>query len=204
MAIRRKGEEGMGEKWLEVDASMTGSMVFKDAVNLQINGRFDGTLDAKGNLSIGEKADVKATIKGEAVTISGAVTGDIVATGRVEITSTARVRGKVVSPRIIMQEGAVLNGTLEMTGSTGEAGWMTVDELARYLEVDASTVTQWAQAGRLPAQRDGNQWQFNRSKVEEWLAQEKIRLRERRRSDFADLEMIPQICDLRNRLLKSV
>ena len=175
MAIRRKGEEGMGEKWLEVDASMTGSMVFKDAVNLQINGRFDGTLDAKGNLSIGEKADVKATIKGEAVTISGAVTGDIVATGRVELTSTARVRGKVVSPRVIMQEGAVLNGTLEMTGSTGEAGWMTVDELARYLEVDASTVTQWAQAGRLPAQRDGNQWQFNRSKVEEWLAQEKIR-----------------------------
>jgi excisionase family DNA binding protein len=52
---------------------------------------------------------------------------------------------------------------------------MTVNELARYLEVDAATVTQWAQAGRLPAQREGNQWQFNRSKVEEWLAQEKIR-----------------------------
>jgi excisionase family DNA binding protein len=163
------------EKWLEVDASMTGSMVFKDPVNLQINGHFDGTLDAKGNLSVGEKAEVKATITCEAITISGTVNGDITATARVELTATARVHGKVISPRVIMQEGAVLNGTLQMTGGSAESAWMTVDELARYLEVDASTVTQWAQAGRLPAQRDGNQWQFNRSKVEEWLAQERIK-----------------------------
>ena len=46
-----KRDEGGREKWLEVDASMTGSMVFKDPVNLQINGRFEGTLDAKGNLA---------------------------------------------------------------------------------------------------------------------------------------------------------
>ena len=175
MAIRRKGDENATERWLEVDASMTGSLSFKDPVNLQINGHFDGTLDAKGNLSIGEKAEVKATIKGEAVAISGTVTGDITATSRVELTGTARVRGKVISPRVIMQEGAVLNGTLDMTGSTGESPWMTVDELARYLEVDASTVIQWAQSGRLPAQRDGSQWQFNRSKVEEWLAQERVK-----------------------------
>lgn len=175
MAIRRRGDEEPPEKWLEVDASMTGSMVFKDPVNLQINGHFDGTLDAKGNLSIGEKAEVKATIKGEAVTISGTVNGDIFATARVELTSTARVQGKVTSPRVIMQEGAVLNGTLEMTGSSGESAWLTVDELARYLEVDASTVTQWAQAGRLPAQREGSLWRFDRSKVEEWLAQERIK-----------------------------
>jgi excisionase family DNA binding protein len=175
MGMRRKDEATM-EKWLEVDASMTGSLIFKDPVNLQINGRFDGTLDAKGNLSIGEKAEVKAAIKGESLTISGTVTGDIVASARVEFTSTARVKGKVSSPRVIMQEGAVLNGTLEMTGGPSEGGaWMSVDELARFLEVDASTVTQWAQAGRLPAQREGNHWQFNRSKVEEWLAQEKVR-----------------------------
>jgi excisionase family DNA binding protein len=175
MAMRRK-DEGTMEKWLEVDASMTGSMVFKDPVNLQINGHFDGTLDSKGNLSIGEKAEVKASIKGEAVTISGTVNGDILASSRVELTSTARVKGKVTSPRVIMHEGAVLNGTLEMSGAPSEGSvWMSVDELARFLEVDASTVTQWAQAGRLPAQREGSHWQFNRSKVEEWLAQEKVR-----------------------------
>jgi len=46
---------------------------------------------------------------------------------------------------------------------------------ARYLEVDASTVLQWAQGGRLPAQREGDRWRFERSKIEGWLAQEKIK-----------------------------
>lgn len=176
MAIRRKGEEeSRAEKWLEVDASMTGTLTFKDSVNLQINGRFDGTLDTKGNLAIGEKAQVKATIRGESITIRGTVTGEISATSRVELASTARVTGKIASPRVVMEDGAVLQGTLEMGGSQGADPWISVEELARYLEVDAETVSQWAQAGRLPAEREGDRWRFDRAKVEEWLAQEKVK-----------------------------
>ena len=176
MALRRQRMEEPGtEKWLEVDASMTGTLAFKDPVNLQINGRFEGTLEAKGNLSIGEKAQVKATIQGEAITIGGTVNGSIAATSRVELLSTARVTGKIVSPRVSMQDGAVLHGTLEMLGGRGESPGMTIEELARYLEVDAGTVIQWAESGRLPAQRENNQWRFDRAKIEEWLAHEKIR-----------------------------
>ena len=172
---RQKQSESGTEKWLEVDASMTGSMTFKDPVNLQINGRFEGTLETKGNLSIGEKAHVKATIHGESITVGGTVTGNITATSRVELLSGARVTGKVTSPRVVMQDGAILQGTLEMLGGRGESPWMTIDELAHYLEVDAATVSQWAQGGRLPAQREGDQWRFERAKVEEWLAHEKIK-----------------------------
>jgi excisionase family DNA binding protein len=172
---RQKPDEPGTEKWLEVDASMTGTLAFKDPVNLLINGRFEGTLDTKGNLLIGEKADVKATIKGEAVTVGGNVTGNITATGRVEFLSTARMNGKVVSRRIIMHEGAVLQGMLDMAAERTDTPWMSVEELARYLEVDASTVSQWAQAGRLPGQREDGQWKFERSKIEEWLAQERIK-----------------------------
>ena len=176
MALRRqRPEEGETERWLEVDASMTGSMAFKDPVNLQINGRFEGTLDTKGNLAIGEKAQVKATIQGEAIIVGGTVTGNITATSRVELLASARVTGKISSPRVVMQEGAILQGTLEMLGARGDSPWMTIEELARYLEVEASTVTQWAQGGRLPAQREGDQWRFDRSKIEEWLAHEKIK-----------------------------
>ena len=176
MALRRqKPDESQDERWIEVDASMTGSLSFKDPVNLQINGRFEGTLDAKGHLSIGEKAQVKATIKGEAVTIGGIVNGTISATSRVELLPTARVTGKVSSPRLIMHDGAVLHGTLEMAGGAGDQPWMNVEELARYLEVDAETVVQWAQGGRLPAQRDGDEWRFNRGKIEEWLAHERVK-----------------------------
>ena len=176
MALRRhRPDEAAADKWLEVDASMTGTLTFKDPVNLQINGRFEGTLETKGNLSIGERAEVKATIKGESVTVAGAVTGTIIATSRLELLPTARLTGKAASPRVLMHEGAVLQGSLDMSRDSGEAPWMTVEELARYLEVEPSTVADWAQSGRLPGQRDNGQWRFERTKVEEWLSREKVK-----------------------------
>ena len=172
---RQKHPESGTERWLEVDASMTGTLTFKDPVNLLINGQFDGTLDTKGNLSIGQKAQVKATIQGETITVGGTVSGSITATSRVELLGSARVTGKISSPRVIMHDGAVLHGTIEMLGVRSAGPWMTADELARYLEVDVSTVAEWAKAGRLPAQQEGAQWRFERAKVEEWLAHEKIK-----------------------------
>lgn len=176
MALRRQQEdESQGEKWLDVDASMTGTLTFKDSVNLQISGQFEGALDVKGNLSIGERAQVKATIQGEAITIGGTVTGNVTAINRVELLASARVTGKISSPRVIMRDGAILHGTLDMLRGAGEGQGMSVEELARYLEVDAATVVQWAEARRLPALRENNEWRFDRAKVEEWLAHEKIK-----------------------------
>ncbi len=172
---RQKHSESGTERWLEVDASMTGTLAFKDPVNLLINGQFDGTLDTKGNLSIGQKAQVKATIHGEAITIGGTVSGSVTATNRIELLGSARVTGKVSSPRVIMHDGAVLQGTLEMIGAKGVSPLMTTEELARYLEVDVNTVSEWAKAGRLPAQQEGTQWRFERARIEEWLAHEKIK-----------------------------
>ena len=176
MALRRqRPEESNVERWLEVDASMTGTLTFKDPVNLQINGQFEGTLSSKGKLSIGEKARVKATIQGETITIGGAVTGDVTATTQIELLSTAQVNGKVASPRVIMHDGAILHGTVETAGGANEPSWMSVDDLARYIEVEAATVVEWASAGRLPGQRQNGQWQFERVRIEEWLAKEKIK-----------------------------
>lgn len=174
MPLRRKPEEEM--RLLEVDASMSGSLSFKDPVNLQINGRFDGTLDIKGSLAIGPSAHVKATIHGEEMSVGGSVEGTVVASKRLELLATARVTGKVTTPKLIVHEGAVLHGSCEMVASPGEAtSWMSVDELARYLEVEAATIVEWAKSGRLPGRQDGAAWQFDRKRIEEWLAQEKIK-----------------------------
>ena len=40
------------EKILDVDASMQGTISFKDPVNLRINGSFEGKLDTRGSLTI--------------------------------------------------------------------------------------------------------------------------------------------------------
>ncbi len=176
MALRgSRQDEASSEKWIEVSAAMTGTLTFKDSVNLRISGQFDGTLDAKGVLSIGERANVKATIQAEVITISGTLTGNVTASGRVELLATARVSGKIVTPRLIIQEGAIFQGSVDMGEGGGDSSAMTVDELAKYLEVDSGTVAQWAQSGRLPGQREGGQWRFDRAKIEDWLAHEKIK-----------------------------
>ena len=176
MAIRRpKEQERPQERWLEVDATMTGTLTFKDPVNLLINGHFEGTLDTKGHLSIGERAQVKATIHGEKLVVGGTIQGTIVATVIVEVLATGRIHGKVATPRLVVHNGAVLHGTIEMMDQSQEGAWMNVEELARYLEVDASTIAQWVREGRLPGQREGEIWRFERAKIEEWLAQEKIK-----------------------------
>jgi len=175
MALRGpRQEDASSEKWIEVSAAMTGTLAFKDPVNLRISGNFEGTLDTKGTLAIGERADVKATIQGEVIIIAGTINGGITASGRVELLPTARVNGKIATPRLIVQEGAVLQGSIDMGESRSSAA-MTIDELAKYLEVDPNTVTQWAQSGRLPSTREGGQWRFERAKIEEWLAHEKIK-----------------------------
>ena len=178
MALRRRLDEPLQPKVLEVDASMAGSLTFKDSINLQINGRFEGSLETKGNLFIGERAQVKATITGETIVVRGSVEGPIVASQRLELQGGASVIGKVITPTLVVQEGAVLHGQCEMRGERGasEPRWMTLEELARYLEVETNTVIDWAKSGRLPGEQDGQgQWRFQRQRVETWLAQEKIK-----------------------------
>jgi excisionase family DNA binding protein len=173
MALRRQRREPEEGRWLEIDASMTGSLSFKDPVNLRINGRFEGTLHAKGRLAIGEQAAVRADITGESIVVRGEVFGNLTATDRIELASTARVTGRIAAPRLIVQEGAVLQGPVEM--ARGGSPWMSVEELATYLEVDPQTVLEWAEGGRLPGDRHDGGWRFDRAKIEEWLAHEKIK-----------------------------
>ena len=64
MVLGRRKQEPAAEKWLELDAATVGTLAFKDPVNLSIKGRFEGSLNTQGKLSIAEKAYVKANIQG--------------------------------------------------------------------------------------------------------------------------------------------
>ena len=43
---------------------------------------------------------------------------------------------------------------------------MTIDELSSYLKVPKSTLSKLAQEGKLPAQKVGRHWRFNRDAVD--------------------------------------
>ena len=175
-----KGRRHETERVLDVDASMQGSLVFKDPVNLKINGRFEGTLNTKGNLMIGENAVVNADITGDAIVIAGKVNGNIHAMKELKLIAPGCVVGDIRSPLLSVAEGAVFEGNCRMLSKSKSEippriNSMTTEELAKYLEVDTSLVSEWVNSGKLPATKEGDAWRFDRTKVDEWVASGKIR-----------------------------
>lgn len=172
MARRDRNEP----KILDVDASMQGTLVFKDPVNLRINGSFEGKLDTKGSLTIGEDATVRADINGEGIVIGGKVTGNITATRDMKVLSRAHIVGDITTPVLAVESGAIIQGRCQMLSQTGESEKIfDADELAKYLEVEVSNILDWADSGKIPAFKDGNQWKFDRVRVDEWIAKERAR-----------------------------
>jgi cytoskeletal protein CcmA (bactofilin family) len=91
--------------------------------DLVIDGKVDGKVDLPGNhLTVGQSGVVKADVNAGIVTVVGRVNGNVRATERVQIEATGIVEGDVSAPRLVVQEGAVLNGSIEMSGKTAPAG----------------------------------------------------------------------------------
>lgn len=57
---------------------------------------------------------------------------------------------------------------------------MSLEDFARYVGMDAREVQKLAERGKLPGQKVGGQWRFNRARVTEWLQQEMHTLDETR------------------------
>ncbi|MDD5196802.1 MAG: polymer-forming cytoskeletal protein [Candidatus Omnitrophica bacterium] len=165
MAFKKK----MEEKILDVDASMQGSLIFKDAVNLRINGKFEGNLETKGNLTVGPTAVVFADIIGDNVIIGGRVKGRITAKERLTILPSAIVEGDIYPAKLNVAEGAILEGRCWMLHD-----FLNAEELARYLEVDLGSIMEWANSGRVPGNKEGNDWKFERKAIDSWVASGKI------------------------------
>jgi len=177
--MMRKRVPQMTEKVLDMDASMQGTMTFKDPVNLNINGAFEGTLDAKGTLTIGETASVNAEIRGDTVIIAGKLRGHVYASKLIKISPPAEVNADIYTPILVIEEGAIFNGRSTMNESVDDLGiettsFLSLEDLSEYLDVDKKIVTDWAESGRLPGIKENNIWRFKRETIDEWLTKEKV------------------------------
>ena len=165
MAFKKKAEE----KVLDVDAAMQGTLSFKDPVNLRINGKFEGVLETKGNLTIGQTASVNADIIGDTIIIEGRVKGKITAKEKLILLPTAVVEGEIFPVTLHIADGGIFDGKCVMLGE-----FLNSEELARYLEVEVNSIVEWANSGKVPATKQGNDWKFERKAIDSWVASGKI------------------------------
>ena len=82
--------------------------------DLVVRGRIDGRVQITQTLTVEKGATVQADVDVRHLVISGTVVGAIVASESVKLTSTARVVGDLVSPRVMMEAGAAYRGRVDM------------------------------------------------------------------------------------------
>lgn len=165
MAFKKKDQE----KVLDMDASMQGTLSFKDPVNLRINGRFDGSMTTRGSLIMSSSSLVSADIIGDNIVIGGRFKGKITAKERLTLLPTAIVEGELYPARLNIAEGAILEGRCFMLHD-----FLNAEELARYLDVDLNSVLDWVNSGKMPVLKESGDLKFERKAIDSWVASGKI------------------------------
>ena len=85
--------------------------------NLTIDGRVEGTIElGDHSLTIGAGASVEADLVAQTIVISGAVAGNVMASVKVDLHATASVSGDITAPMILMADGAIVTGKVDIEG----------------------------------------------------------------------------------------
>ncbi len=95
-----------------------GKLAFTEIV--RVDGTFRGEIISKDTLIVGQSADLQAEVNVGVLILSGKIKGNIVASSRVELRSPAQIEGNIETPALLIEDGVVLNGTVQMQVSTPE------------------------------------------------------------------------------------
>ncbi len=79
-----------------------------------VKGQVRGKCDIAGHLVLWPTARWTGDIAATHVVIAGEVVGDVYASAKLELKSTARIRGNITSPVIAMAQGALYDGEIRM------------------------------------------------------------------------------------------
>jgi cytoskeletal protein CcmA (bactofilin family) len=96
----------------------SGSRVVGDLISdedVLLEGQIEGKVRGERTVTIGSGGDLEGDVAAKSIIVGGKVRGQIVASERAELTSTAVVHGSVQAPKIIIAEGAHLQGSVAMT-----------------------------------------------------------------------------------------
>ena len=113
-----KKDESSIKAYLGSDAIFKGTLSFEGTV--RIDGKFEGQVDTKDTLIIGETGDFIADIDAGTVICKGRMKGTILASKRIEMHPESKIIGNVHTPALNIELGAVLDGNCDMTGREGK------------------------------------------------------------------------------------
>ena len=112
-SMARDIKEGRLSGFVGHGTVLTGETNFQSM--LRIDGHLTGRVTSEsGTLIVGSTGQVDANIMVAAANINGTVNGDIIATEKLELGRTAHVVGNIQAPRLVIDDGAILEGSCSM------------------------------------------------------------------------------------------
>lgn len=87
--------------------------------DLVVGGRVEGAVALSNHtLTVLDGGEVHANVVANSVIVLGTIVGNVEASERLELREASIVLGDVTAPRIAMADGAIVNGTIEMSKRT--------------------------------------------------------------------------------------
>jgi cytoskeletal protein CcmA (bactofilin family) len=112
-SLARDIKEGLLSGFVGNGTSLTGEASFKGM--LRVDGHLSGQVRSEGGtLIVGNNGQVDADIEVAVATIHGTVNGDINASQRLELGRAAKVNGNIQTPSLVIEQGAVFEGSCRM------------------------------------------------------------------------------------------
>ena len=105
--------------FMDVGTEFDGELRFRDT--FRIDGRVKGKIVSDNTLVVGESGHVEAEIDCGIVSIRGTVSGRIQGRQRIELLAGAKVNGTLVSPKVVIEEGAFFEGNCDMSAAPKRA-----------------------------------------------------------------------------------
>ena len=111
--LARDIKEGTLSGFVGGGTVVTGEANFK--AMMRVDGHLSGRVSSSsGTLIVGANGKVDANIEVAVAVIHGTINGDIIATQRLELGRAAKVNGNIQTPSLIIEQGAIFEGTCKM------------------------------------------------------------------------------------------
>src|SRR5688500_7467630 len=98
--------------FMDQGTEFEGELRFKDT--FRIDGSVKGKIVSDNTLIVGESGRVDADIECAVVSIRGSVTGRVHGRERIELLAGSRVQATLISPKLLIEEGAFFQGQCDM------------------------------------------------------------------------------------------
>jgi cytoskeletal protein CcmA (bactofilin family) len=107
-----------GLTFLGRGAKFKGNLTFEGTV--RVDGSMEGEIHTKGTVIIGVHAIIEGDVHADTVISGGRITGNIIASEKVELLAPGSLTGSIKTPLLSLQEGVSFSGKCEAEGGRGE------------------------------------------------------------------------------------